>query len=150
MTHTGCNFKGFNSFLCLWVYQSFKRGFGSTKVTIITSNPHKCIIFISNFHYEIIAFFIFPSVARVRAKCCTKYPKLMLKTSQLWMPCPQDPIFQHLLEPETGIEGAIKIAKKFQRPCMLNKTPRFTLKASKLRMPWPRIPFSNNLVSQKV
>ena len=110
----------------------------------------KCIIFISNFHYEIIAFFIFPSVARVRAKFCTKYPKLMLKTSQLWMPCPQDPIFQHLLEPETGIEGAIKIAKKFQRPCMLNKTPRFTLKASKLRMPWPRIPFSNNLVSLKL
>ena len=66
----------------------------------------KRIIFISNFHYEIIAFFIFPFVARVRAKCCTEYPKLMLKTSQLWMPCP------HLLEPVTGTEGAIKIPQK--------------------------------------
>ena len=108
----------------------------------------KCIIFISNFHYEIIAFFIFPSVARVRAKCCTKYPKLMLKTSQLWMPCPQDPIFQHFLEPETGIEGAIKIPQKISIALYVEQNPE--IHVSKLWMPRPRIPFSNNLVSLKL
>ena len=32
----------------------------------------------------------------------------MLKALQRWMPWPQEPIFQHLLEHETGLEGGIK------------------------------------------
>ena len=40
-------------------------------------------------------------IVGVRARCCTKYQKLVLKALQWWMPWPQEPIFLHLLEPET-------------------------------------------------
>ena len=53
----------------------------------------------------------------------------MLKTSQLWMPCPQDPMFQHLLEPETGIEGAIKIPKKISKALYVEQNPEIHVKS---------------------
>ena len=37
-----------------------------------------------------------------------KNKKLMLKALQRWMPWPQEPIFLHLLEPETGLGVASK------------------------------------------
>ena len=39
---------------------------------------------------------------------CTKNLKLMFKASKLWMPKPQELIFQHPLEPEASPEGDIK------------------------------------------
>ena len=51
---------------------------------------------------------IIPPVVRVRARYCTKYQKLVLKALQWWMPWPQEPIFLHLLEPETGLGMASK------------------------------------------
>ena len=51
---------------------------------------------------------IIPPVVGVRARCCTKYQKLVLKALQWWMPWPQEPIFLHLLEPETGLGVASK------------------------------------------
>ena len=44
---------------------------------------------------------IIPPVVGVRARYCTKYQKLALKALQRWMPWPQEPIFLHLLEPES-------------------------------------------------
>ena len=44
---------------------------------------------------------IIPPVVGVRARYCTKYQKLVLKALQRWMPWPQEPIFLHLLEPES-------------------------------------------------
>ena len=44
---------------------------------------------------------IIPPVVGVRARYCTKYQKLVLKALQWWMPWPQEPIFLHLLEPES-------------------------------------------------
>ena len=66
----------------------------------------------------------------MRARCYTKYPKLMLKALQQWMPWPQEPNFQHLLEPETCLEGCIKnINIFFQMACMLNKIPKIEVKS---------------------
>ena len=53
---------------------------------------------------------IIPPVVGVRARYCTKYQKLVLKALQRWMPWPQEPIFLHLLEPETGLGMASKNA----------------------------------------
>ena len=33
------------------------------------------------------------------------FPKFKVEASKLWMPGPQDSIFQHLFEPEVGPEG---------------------------------------------
>ena len=78
---SGHNSKGFNSAICL--NQNVKRD---------VVNP----------------FFIIPHVPKVRARCCTKCQKIMLKASKLWMPRPQDFILQHLLELEGGPEGYVK------------------------------------------
>ena len=84
-------------------------------------------------------------------KCCTIYPKLMLKTSQLWnvdamasganFPTPSWAWYWHW-------EWYKNTKHIFQRPCMLNKNLKFMLKACKLWMPKTIILFSNNLMSK--
>ena len=56
---------------------------------------------------------IIPPVVGVRARYCTKYQKLVLKALQWRMPWPQDPMFLHLLEPETGLGVASKNTNVF-------------------------------------
>ena len=76
---------------------------------------------------------IIPPVVGVRARYCTKYQKLVLKALQWWMPWPQEPIFLHLLEPETGLGVASKNTNNvfFQRACMLSKIHKIYVKSSK-------------------
>ena len=68
-----------------------------------------------------------------------KIPKINLKASKLWMPRPQNSIFQHPLEPEAGPEGGIR---KYQCNDVFSEgfyvehnTQNSCLKASKLWMP---------------
>ena len=50
----------------------------------------------------------------------------MSTASKLWMPGPQDRIFQHLLKPKAGPEGGRyqKLPIMFVRAGMLNKIPK--------------------------
>ena len=65
--------------------------------------------------------------------CWTKYPKLMLKASNLWMPGPQDSIFQHPLEPEAGPEGGIRKYQLcfFRGPFYWTQYPKFMFRSFK-------------------
>ena len=64
----------------------------------------------------------------------------MITASKLWMPGPQDSIFQHLHEPEAGPEGGIKKYHYcfFIGPIFSTKYLKFMTTASKLRMPGPQ------------